>query len=172
MSFVHLHVHSQYSLLEATIRLDSLCQRVNELQMPAVALTDSGNMFGAIEFYFAAKKAGIKPILGLEVYLAPKSRHLKGEEREKLHQPNRRLVLLAQNIEAYRQLCMISTIGYREGFYYRPRIDYEVLEQHSSEIICLTGGLMGEIPWIFENQGEEQALAAISRLSEIFPDRL
>lgn len=172
MSFVHLHVHSQYSLLEATVRLDALAERVHELQMPAVALTDCGNMFGIIEFYFAAKKMGIKPILGLEVYVAPKSRHLKGEDRETTQMPNRRLVLLAQNIEGYRQLCKISTIGYREGFYYKPRIDYEILKQHNSNLLCLTGGLMGEIPWSLQNLGEDKALDAIDKLKELFPERL
>src|SRR5687768_12313693 len=99
MSFVHLHVHSQYSLLESTIQLKSLAKTTKEFGMPAVAVTDYGNMFGAVEFYFAAKDAGVKPILGLEVYIAPGSRLIKGENREMASMPNRRLVLLAQDFK-------------------------------------------------------------------------
>lgn len=101
MSFVHLHVHSQYSLLEATTRFKDVCKKAAEDGMPAVAITDYGNMFGAVEFYFAAKSAGVKPIVGLEVYIAPKSRFVKGEDPEALKMPNRRLVLLAQNYKGY-----------------------------------------------------------------------
>lgn len=172
MSFVHLHVHTQYSLLEATIEAKELVKRAKELAMPAVAVTDYGNMFGAIEFYLAAKGAGIKPILGLEVYMAPKSRLIKGEDREAAQMPNRRLVLLAQNLEGYRNLCQISTVGYKEGFYYRPRVDFEVLQKYRDHLICLTGGLQGEVPWAFLNHGEEKALAMIRQLQTLFPERL
>src|SRR4051812_14442367 len=98
MPFVHLHVHSQYSLLEATCQTKAIAKRAAEFGMPAVALTDYGNMFAAIEFYFACKDAGVKPIVGLEVYLAPNGRHVKSEDRDN-RVPNRRLVLLAQNFE-------------------------------------------------------------------------
>lgn len=171
MSFVHLHVHSQFSLLEATIRLKDLAKRAKELGMPAVAVTDYGNMFGAVEFYLAAKDVGIKPILGLEVYLAPKSRHIKGEDREAAQMPNRRLVLLAQDFKGYQNLCRISSIGYKEGFYYRPRVDEEVLAAYNENLIALSGGIMGEVPWTFINQGEEKALEKIRRFQEIYPDR-
>ncbi|MCB0367309.1 MAG: DNA polymerase III subunit alpha, partial [Bdellovibrionales bacterium] len=171
MSFVHLHVHSQYSLLEATIRFKELAKTAQEMGMPAVAITDYGNMFGAVEFYFAAKGAGIKPLIGLEAYIAPKSRLIKGEDREAAQMPNRRIVLLAQNLEGYRNLCQISSIGYKEGFYYRPRIDYEVLEKFSSDLICLSGGLMGDVPWTFVNQGEEKALEVVRKLQALYPER-
>ncbi len=172
MSFVHLHVHSEYSLLEASIKVKSLVKKAAHFQMPAVALTDHGNMFGAIEFYFAAKDAGLNPLLGCEVYLAPGSRHQKSQDREGAKFPLRRLVLLAQNENGYRNLCQISTVGYQQGFYYKPRIDYEVLAEYSSDILCLTGGLMGEIPQAFLHESGEVALEKIRKLKEIFSDRL
>ena len=172
MSFVHLHVHSQYSLLEATIRAKNLVSVAAEDGMPAVAITDYGNMFGAIEFWFAAKSAGIKPLIGLEAYIAPGSRHVKGEGRDSNTIPNRRIVLLAQDFQGYQNLCQISSIGYKEGFYYRPRIDYEVLQNFSSNVIALTGGIMGEVPWTFQNKGEDQALEEIKKLKDIYDDRL
>ena len=171
MSFVHLHVHSQYSLLEATIRVQSLAQRTQEMGMPAVAVTDYGNMFGAIEFYLAAKEAGVKPLIGLEVFIAPKGRWVKGEDREAAKVPNRRIVLLAQNLEGYCNLCQISTVGYKEGFYYRPRIDYEVLEKFNQNLICLSGSTMGDVVWTFQNRGEEQALEVIKKLQALYPER-
>ena len=171
MSFVHLHVHSQYSLLEATIKLKALAQRTQEFGMPAVAVTDYGNMFGAIEFYFAAMEAGVKPLIGLEAYIAPKGRLVKGEDKEAAQMPNRRIVLLAQNLEGYRNLCQISTVGYKEGFYYRPRVDYEILEKFSDNLLCLSGGIMGDVAWTFENHGEEQALAVIKKLQALYPER-
>lgn len=170
MSFVHLHVHSQYSLLEATCIPKGIAKKAKEMGMPAVALTDNGNMFGAIEFYFACQDVGVKPILGLEVYLAPQSRLIKGEQKDgKI--PNRRLVLLAQNLRGYQNLCRISTIGYKEGFYYKPRIDYEVLHNFSSDIICLSGGIQGEIAWTYINQGEAEAREKVKRLQDLFGDR-
>jgi DNA polymerase III subunit alpha len=170
-SFVHLHVHSQYSLLEATCQTKALAKQALAYKMPAIALTDYGNMFGAIEFYFACKDAGVKPILGLEAFIAPKGRLVKGEDKEAAMQPNKRIILLAQNIEGYRSLCKISTVGYQEGFYYRPRIDEEVLRANNSNLIALSGGLMGEVGWLFKNKGPEQALEKIQTLKEIFPER-
>lgn len=171
MSFVHLHVHSQYSLLEATCRAKALAKKAAEYKMPAVALTDNGNMFGAIEFFFACKDAGVKPLIGLEVFLAPKSRLVKGEDKEAAQQPSRRLVLLAQNTAGYRQLCKISSIGYQEGFYYRPRVDYEILERYNENLIALSGGWMGEVPWTFNNKGPDAALERIQAFQKIYGDR-
>ncbi len=172
MSFVHLHVHSQYSLLDATIRAKALVKRAKEFNQPAVALTDLGNLFGCIEFYFAALDAGVKPIVGLEVYIAPKGRLVKGEDKDASHMPNRRLVLLAQDMDGYHSLCALSTIGYQEGFYYRPRVDYEVLKKHNKGLIALTGGLMGEVPWTFKNRGPDEALQKIKELKDIYGDGL
>lgn len=172
MSFVHLHVHSEYSLLEASIKVKSLVKKAAHLQMPALALTDHGNMFGAIEFYFAAKDAGVNPILGCEVYLAPGSRHQKGQDRDSTKFPLRRLVLLAQSPQGYRNLCQLSTIGYQQGFYYKPRIDYECLAEYSQDLLCLTGGLMGEIPQTFLHEGPDRAVERLRQLQGIFSDRL
>ncbi len=169
--FVHLHVHSQYSLLEASIRPDQLVKRAFNFKQNAVALTDNGNMFGAVEFYFAAKEHSVKAILGTDVYLAPKSRLQKGEDKETINQPNRRLVLLAQNIEGYQNLCKISSIGFQEGFYYKPRIDYEVLAKYNSGIIALSGGKTGEIISSFDRFGPDVALEKILELKKIFADR-
>jgi len=124
MSFVHLHCHSEYSLLEASARIKGLVNKAAEDGMPGLALTDNGNMFGAIEFYSAAKEKGINPIIGLDAYMAPHSRLQKAQDRNEVQKPNTRLVLLAQNLDGYQNLCQISSIGYQEGFYYKPRIDY------------------------------------------------
>ena len=113
MSFVHLHVHTQYSLLEASSRTKQLVKKAVEYGQTAVAITDNGNMFGAVEFYFACKDAGIKPILGMDVYISPKSRFAKGEDREAAQMPNKRLVLLAMNHAGYQNLCLLSSIGFQ-----------------------------------------------------------
>lgn len=172
MSFVHLHVKSQYSLLEATCRAKKITKQAADWGMPAVALTDNGNMYGAVEFYFACKSAGIKPIIGIDVYLAPNGRLVKGEHRDAIAKPNTRLVLLAQNYKGYQNLCEISTIGFQEGFYYKPRVDYEILERLGDNLIALTGGLRGEIPFEFLESGKESAIAKIEKLKNIFDDRL
>lgn len=172
MSFVHLHVHSEYSLLEASIKVKTLVKKAAALQMPGIALTDHGNMFGAIEFFFAAKDAGLTPIVGCEVYLAPGSRLQKSQDQYSTKFPLRRLVLLAQNEKGYRNLCQLSTIGYQQGFYYKPRIDYEVLEQYASDLICLTGGVTGDIAQSFLHEGEEKALERLRLLKTFFDDRL
>ncbi len=127
MSFVHLHTHSEYSLLEAACRIKGIAKKAAEYGMPAAALTDNGNMFGAIEFYFACLDKGVKPIIGMDAYIA------KGSRLEKKQDPNqkfsevslgpRRLVLLAQNLSGYRNLCRLSSVGYQEGFYWKPRLD-------------------------------------------------
>ena len=172
MSFVHLHNHSEYSLLEASNRIKSLAKKAASLGMPAVALTDSGNMFGAIEFYFAAQEAGVKPIIGLEVFLAPAGRfEKKTDNKEIIQWGPRRLVLLAQNLQGYQNLCQLSTLGFREGFYYRPRVDDELIQKYSEGVICLSGGLRGDIPDTFLKEGPEAALARIQFLKQIYGDR-
>ena len=176
MSFVHLHTHSEYSLLEAACRIKAIAKKASEYQMPAAALTDNGNMFGAIEFYFACKDKAVKPIIGFDAYMAPRSR------LEKKQDPNqkfsevalgpKRLVLLAQNLVGYQNLCKLSSIGYQEGFYWKPRIDDEVLKEHNSSLICLTGGYRGELADTFLKDGPDAALKRIKELKEIFNDRL
>ncbi len=171
MSFVHLHLHSQYSMLEASCRTKEIAKRAAELGQPAVALTDNGNMFGAIEFYFACKSAGVKPIIGCDFYLAPKKLDVKGEDKEASQKPNTRIVLLAMNFKGYQNLCKLSSIGYQQGFYYKPRIDMEVLREYSEDIICLSGGLRGDIAFTFTSQGKEAALEKIKTYKDIFGDR-
>jgi DNA polymerase-3 subunit alpha len=171
MSFVHLHNHSEYSLLEASSRLKALAKKAKEFEMPALALTDNGNMFGAIEFYFAAQDQGVKPILGMDAFVAPGSRYDKKQDREASLGP-RKLVLLAQNFKGYQNLCTLSSKGFQEGFYWKPRIDDELLKTYNQDLICLTGGLRGEIPDLFLKEGPDAALKRIRELKEIFGDRL
>lgn len=170
MSFVHLHVHSEYSLLEGACRLKALAKKAAEEGMPAVALTDYGNMFGAIEFYFACKDAGVKPIIGLEAFVTA-DRFEKKNEKDAWMGPSR-LVLLAMDHKGYQNLCAISSIGYQEGFYWKPRIDDSVLKAYNEGLICLTGSVRGVIPDTFLKEGPDAALARIESLKEIFGDRL
>ncbi len=141
--FVHLHVHTQYSLLDGAIRIENLLQRAAQFGMQAVATTDHGTMFGAVEFYQKATRAGIKPIIGIEIYVAPRSRFDKTplDNKELSH-----LILLAENQEGYRNLCRLASIAQLEGFYYRPRIDKQVLRENSRGLIAMTACLHGEIP--------------------------
>lgn len=168
-TFVHLHVHSEFSLLEASSRVKAIVQKAVDFQMPAVALTDNGNMFGAIEFYLAAKAKGINGIIGLDAYIASNGRLVKQENKNIQRTPNRRIVLLAKNFQGYQNLCQISTIGYQEGFYYKPRIDYEVLKSDlTQDLIALSGGLRGDIATHFFDFGPEKALEQIRFYQKIF----
>lgn len=171
MSFVQLHVHSEYSLLEASCKVKAIAKKAHQYGMPAVALTDNGNMFGAIEFYFAAKDLGLNPIVGCDFYLAPKSRKEKSMDREQVQRPLRRLVLLAQNFKGYQNLCQLSSIGFQQGFYYKPRIDYEVLREFNQDLLCLSGGLYGDVAQTLLWFGEEAALEKIRELQSLFGDR-
>lgn len=148
--FVHLHLHTEYSLLDGAIRIDELLERAKIFNMPAVAITDHGNLFGVIEFYKKANKAGIKPIIGCEVYLAPHSRFNKtraNKETGQTEEASFHLTLLVENNEGYRNLTKLVTASYLEGFYYKPRIDFDLLSQHSAGLITLSGCLKGEIPY-------------------------
>jgi DNA polymerase-3 subunit alpha len=152
--FVHLHVHTQYSLLDGAIRIDRLLKRVADFNMDAVAITDHGTMFGALTFYEKAKKAGIKPIIGCECYLAPRGLNDKTSlDKSGLSH----LILLAENQEGYRNLCKLCTIAQLEGFYYKPRIDKKVLKQHSKGLIGLSACLNGEIPRLIQEGRIDQA---------------
>ncbi len=152
MSFVHLHVHSEYSLLDGLSRIPSLVSRAKELNMPAVALTDHGTMFGAVHFYNAAKKEGIKPLIGMEAYLSPRSMH---DRDHQLDSRTAHLLLLAENTQGYQNLLKIATAAQLEGFYYRPRIDSEFLAAHSDGLIATTGCMSGEVPRALA-QGRQQ----------------
>ncbi|MBN2054004.1 DNA polymerase III subunit alpha [bacterium] len=140
--FVHLHVHSEYSLLDGAIRLGQLVQEAVRLDMPAVALTDHGNMYAAVDFYSRAMDAGVKPIIGQEAYIARGSRF----DRTQGIGSSYHLTLLAENNEGYRNLMKLSSIGFLEGFYYKPRVDKEALHQYHKGIIALSGCLKGEVP--------------------------
>ena len=167
--FVHLHVHTHYSLLDGATRIDALIARAKQFDMPAVAITDHGNMFGAIEFYTAARKAGIKPIIGCETYLAAGDRREREsrEGKESYH-----LLLLAMNLEGYQNLMRLSSIGYTEGFYRKPRIDKEVLREFSGGLICTSTCIGGEIPQAFLNRDRAAAEELAKTYLEIFgPDR-
>jgi len=142
--FTHLHVHSEYSLLDGAASIGRLVERCHELGMDSLALTDHGNLFGVIEFYSQARAAGIRPILGMEAYIAPGSR--RERDAKGIGEASYHLVLLAENEKGYRNLLQLASIGYLEGFYYRPRIDREVLERHQEGLICLSGCMSGEIP--------------------------
>ena len=166
--FVHLHIHSDYSILDGAITVDRLIKRTIELGMDAVALTDHGNMFGAVDFYQKAIKAGIKPIVGEEFYVAPDSRFRKEHSKDNIDDKSYHLILLAENEVGYKNLLRLSSVGYTEGFYYKPRIDMEILEQYSKGIICSSACLAGEIPrYILRNQIKE-AYNLAGRFNEIF----
>ncbi|MGD8989213.1 MAG: DNA polymerase III subunit alpha, partial [Syntrophobacterales bacterium] len=142
--FVHLHVHSEYSLLDGAIRIRDMLKASVEFGMSAVALTDHGNMHGALEFYEKANNFGVKPILGCEVYVAPKSRHDRGESNDGGR--NYHIVLLAENNTGYRNLLKLLTLANFEGFYYKPRVDKELLATHHDGLIALSSCLHGEVP--------------------------
>ncbi|MCK5412478.1 MAG: DNA polymerase III subunit alpha, partial [Gemmatimonadetes bacterium] len=167
MSFVHLHTHSEYSLLDGANRIDDLVDRAVRLGMPAIALTDHGNLFGAWEFQKKARIAGIRPIIGCEAYIA------YGDRRVKIKPPDApaeyaHLVLLAASNEGYRNLVRLSSIGYLEGFYRRPRIDHEVLEKHSEGLIVLSACLSGEVAKYLQLGRYEDARDTAAWYSSVF----
>ena len=166
MSFAHLHVHTEYSLLDGSCKIKELIGRAKDLGMEHIAITDHGNMYGVIDFYRAAKVAGINPVIGCEVYVTSGSRHdrelSKGEERYN------HLVLLAENNTGYANLMKIVSLGFTEGFYYKPRVDYEVLEQYHEGIIALSACLAGIVATNLRQGLYEQAKKEAMRLSGIF----
>ena len=150
--FTHLHVHTEYSLLDGLCRIEDLILRAQELGMGSLAITDHGVMYGAIEFYRKARKAGVKPIIGCEVYVAPQGR----QSRSPADKSPYHLTLLARDETGYRNLLQLTTKAHLEGFYYRPRVDRELLEQHRQGLVALSGCLQGEVPrLLLEGQGEE-----------------
>ncbi len=169
MSFVHLHLHTDYSLLDGAIRIDELIQKAKEFGMSAVAVTDHGNIFGAVEFFVKAKAAGIKPIIGAEVYLAYGSRYDKN--RLPNGEPAFHLVLLVQDLDGYRNLSKILTDSYLEGYYVKPRTDLEVLREHNKGLIALSACLQGPISYYLKNEQFDEAEKWAVTLSEIFEGR-
>ncbi len=167
--FVHLHNHSEYSLLDGACKLPELIQRTKELDMPAIALTDHGALFGAMEFYFAAQKAGIKPIIGVETYICP-NRFEKSSTGGNRGEYANHLLLLAKNETGYRNLVKLSSIAYCEGFYYRPRIDHEILTKYSEGLIATSGCLAAEIPSALLNDDDEGAWKKAVWYKDLFGD--
>ncbi|MCY4524436.1 MAG: PHP domain-containing protein, partial [Halobacteriovoraceae bacterium] len=179
-SFVHLHLHTQYSLLDGAIRVKDLVKKASEFGMPAVAQTDHGNMFGAIDFYCKAKEAGIKPILGSEIYFTPGSRTDRRpakrnkkvdsqdemESRYHIHH----LILLCKNKTGYENLCRLLSKAYMEGFYYKPRADLALLRECREGLIATTACLKGEVGYNFFSGRDERAWSAAEKLLEIFQD--
>ena len=163
--FVHLHVHTMYSLLDGAIRIEDLIRRTAEYGMSAVATTDHGTLFGAVEFYDQAVKAGIQPIIGCEMYIAPRSRFERNaaDQREMSH-----IILLAENQDGYRNLCRLASAAQLEGFYYKPRIDRDLLRECSAGLIALSACLHGEIPRRIVEGRLEQADQAARFYMEVF----
>jgi len=168
MAFTHLHVHTEYSLLDGSSKIKELAVKAKELGMDSMAITDHGAMFGVIDFYRAAKENGIKPILGCEVYVAPGSRF----DRENVHGEDRyyHLVLLAENNEGYQNLMKIVSKGYVDGFYYKPRVDEETLRKYHTGLIALSACLAGEVSRYLERGLYEEAKTAANKYRDIFGD--
>ncbi len=165
--FAHLHVHSEYSLLDGAIRISDMLKKAKSLGMPAVALTDHGNMFGAVHFYRDAYQAGIKPIIGCEVYVAPGDR--KDRTPPSDGSPNAyHLVLLVTNGEGYKNLSRLVTLGHLEGFYYHPRVDMDLLREHNRGLIALSACLKGNIPFLINRGRIEEAREKAKEMASIF----
>ncbi len=163
--FTHLHVHTQYSILDGAAVIKNLIEKAKLDNMEALAITDHGNMFGAKEFHNEAKKQGIKPILGCEVYVARRSRHEKSDKQDGggFH-----LVILAKNKQGYKNLIRLVSYGWTEGFYYRPRVDKELLKKYNEGLVASSACLHGEIPWLLRHEGIEAARKALTEYKEIF----
>src|SRR5207253_2456386 len=158
--FVHLHLHTEYSLLDGACRLDRLMEKAQALKFSSLAITDHGVMYGAIEFYQAAGKAGIKPIIGCEVYVAPGSR-LEKKTSSGGRDVYNHLVLLAKDETGYKNLIKLATAAHLEGYYYKPRIDKEILAAHKEGLIALSGCLASEIPECIQKDQLQKARDAI-----------
>ncbi len=165
VNFCHLHVHTEYSLLDGASRIGELIGRVKELGMEAVAITDHGNMYGVIDFYKEARKQGIKPIIGCEVYLAPGDRKERAEVNGVRYY---HLILLAENAEGYRNLVKLVSLANMEGMYYKPRVDKELLRKYHEGIICLSACIAGEIPQAILQGNRKKAEALVREYQEIF----
>ncbi len=166
-NFVHLHTHSQYSLLDGACRLDNVIEMAREYKMPALAITDHGNMFGAIEFYTKATAAGVKPIIGCEAYIAGGSRF---EKKPSGRYPDGgfHLVLLVKNLTGYKNLMKLSSAAFLEGFYHRPRIDKQLLREHSEGLIATSACLKGEVNWLLTAGRTDEAVAIAREYEDIF----
>ena len=167
--FVHLHGHSEYSLLDGGCRVGDMAELAAEQGMPALALTDHGNLFGVIEHYKTCQDAGIKPIIGCEVYVAIDSRHSRQAARGLTHASNH-LILLAKDATGYRNLTKLVSKGYLEGYYYNPRIDKELLREHAEGLVCMSACIGGEIPHLIQREGLAAAEKVAREFMDIFGD--
>ncbi len=167
MAFVHLHNHTQYSLLDGACRVDKIIAMAKQYDMPAVAMTDHGNMFGAIDFYTKAKKEGIKPIIGIETYIINNELDKPESKKDKRYH----LVLLAKNLTGYKNLMKLSSRAYLEGFYYKPRISKSLLQEYSDGLICLSACIKGEIPQLLLNGRYDDAKEVIEFYKHVFPEK-
>ena len=170
MSFCHLHLHTEFSLLDGAIRIKELAKRVKAMGMTSCAITDHGNMFGAVAFYKAMTAEGIHPVIGCEVYVAPESRFIKtvtgtGDSRSRAYY---HLILLAKDNEGLANLNRLVSKGYIEGFYRKPRIDEELLEQYHEGLICLSACMAGKVGSLILDGNEEEALQTAVRYAKIF----
>src|SRR5215210_4887781 len=158
--FVHLHVHSEFSILDGACRIPALAARAAELEMPAVALTDHGSLAGAVQLYQQARKQGVKPIIGCEVYVCDDSSR---QEKGYAH-----LTLLAESTEGYGNLIKLASAGYLQGYYYKPRVDWELLQGHAAGVIALSGCLSGRVSKALEESRQGDAAADLDRLVQVF----
>ncbi|HBC93573.1 MAG TPA: DNA polymerase III subunit alpha, partial [Pelotomaculum sp.] len=166
--FVHLHLHSEYSLLDGAARIKKVVACAKELGMPALAITDHGAMYGVVDFYKACKDAGIKPVLGCEVYVAPRT---MDDRTPRVDDHPYHLVLLAENEEGYRNLLELVSLGFTRGFYYKPRVDKEALARYSKGLIALSGCIGGEVASRILSGEVEKARQAAAAYRDIFgPD--
>ena len=165
--FVPLHVHSEYSLLDGAAQLEKLVAKAKELRFPAIALTDHGNLFGAIDFYLACQKAGVKPIIGSELYVAPGGRADKGGQDGGYEGANH-LTVLVRNLSGYKNLMKLVSKAYLEGFYYKPRVDKELLAQHADGLYVLSGCLNSEVSRQLSEGEEEKARQTAGWFQEVF----
>lgn len=167
--FVHLHGHSEFSLLDGGCRVKDMADRAAEHGMPALAITDHGNLFGAIKHYKACKDVGIKPIIGSEVYVAVESRHLR-QAGHGVPSGSHHLVLLAKNATGYKNLTKMVSLGYTEGYYYNPRVDKELLRQYGEGLICMSACISGEIPYRIERESMAEAEKTAREFMDLFGD--
>ena len=168
--FVHLHNHTHFSLLDGACKIDEMLELCEQFKMSSLAITDHGAMFGAIEFYTKAREKGIKPIIGAEVYIAPESRFLKTSSKDDKRDTSYHLVLLAKDYTGYRNLMKLTSIGFTEGFYYKPRIDKEVLMEHRDGLVALSACLKGEVSRMILKEGMEKAVETAGLYKEMFGD--
>ncbi|HKX83738.1 MAG TPA: PHP domain-containing protein, partial [Pyrinomonadaceae bacterium] len=166
--FVHLHLHSDYSLLRSTIKLKPLAEKLTVLEMKACAITDYGNMYGAVSFYNAMKAAGVRPIIGCDAFVSSGSRFERDLSVKAGEKSFYNLVLLATGFEGYQNLIDLASKAFTEGFHYKPRIDLDLLAEKSKGLIALSGGPTGSVGHFLQNDNQEQALESAGRLQEIF----